>query len=473
MKRASITILFLLGIIILLTSLLINFKDSTPNIHKNNDSTAAEDHTSTENSNYTGIHIVTEIHDEALYKLAIHYPKFDNELLNEAIEDYITLSKQQFLEEIELNKPFLKENIAELNLSFDIYPIINHVYSIVLSNDSYVSGANGSQSSKVLIVDVDEGRYIPQQEIINDTKENRDTIYKLLSEAFNQSEDYRTYFFQDYLKQWIDDINNRFTNLYINNQSLVFKFDKYQVTAGAAGSPEISIPIDKAKALFTNEWIKKLKINVDKPTEKPVIPNPVPSEGKEPDTEVPSNKKRVALTFDDGPHPVNTVSILNLLDKYDAKATFFMLGNRVDFYPETAKKVAEKGHEIGNHTWDHKDLTILDREEINEEINRTTTVIKQAIGQKPTAFRPPYGAMNDIVKDSTDVPIVLWTIDTLDWKSHDAEAVLKIVQSNVKDGSIILMHDIHKSTVEAVALVLKYLKDEGFEFVTVSELKGS
>src|SRR5690606_38096214 len=158
-------------------------------------------------------------------------------------------------------------------------------------------------------------------------------------------------------------------------------------------------------------------------------------------------------TFDDGPRPGNTVSIRKLSAKYEAKATFFRLGNRVDFYPETAKKVADQGHETGNHTWDHKDLTTLDHEEMIEEIIRTITVIKQAIDQEPTAFRPPYGAMNDKVKAaSTDLPIVLWSIDTLDWKSHDPEAVLKIVKSNVKDGSIILMHDIPKTTVEAVAL---------------------
>src|SRR5690606_11013960 len=150
MKRESIIILFLLGMIIVLTLLYMNDKDSNPNNNMKNDSTAVEEHTSTEQSNYTGIHIVKDIHDEALYKVAIHYPEFDNDSLNEAIREYITVSKQQFLEEVELNKPFLKENIAELILSFDIYPVINNIYSIVLSNNSYVSGANGSQSSKVL-----------------------------------------------------------------------------------------------------------------------------------------------------------------------------------------------------------------------------------------------------------------------------------------------------------------------------------
>lgn len=473
MKRTSITILFTLAIIVLLTLLFMNYKDSTPDSNKNDDAAAVEDHTTTENSSYAGIHIVTDIHDEPLYHMAVHYPEFENESLNETINNYITRAKQDFLDEVDSNKQFLKEYLAELNISFDIYPVADHVYSIVLSNSSYVAGANGSQSSKVLIVDTDEGRYIPQQEIIKDTQENRDTIYTLLSREFEQSEEYRDMFFKEYLKQWIEDEHNTFSNVYLNKQSLVFKFDKYEVTAGAAGSPEITFPIDKVKTLFTEEWIKKLEIKLDKPTEQPATPSPVPSETDEPDKEVPPNKKRVALTFDDGPHPANTVSILNLLEKYDAKATFFMLGNRVDFYPETAKKVAEQGHEIGNHTWDHKDLTTLERADIAEEINRTTAAIKQAIGKEPTVFRPPYGAINDQVKNTAELPIVLWTIDTLDWKSHDPKEVLKIVKSNVKDGSIILMHDIHKTTVEAVTLVLKYLQDEGYEFVTVSELKNN
>jgi len=475
MKRTSFSILFIVGIIILLAILLMNDKDSTSDNRNDDNSTAVEDRTSTENSSYDGIHIVTDIHDEPLYRIAIHYPEFENDTLNQTINEYVTQSKNEFLVEIEQNKPYLKENIAELNLSFDIYPVIDNVYSIVLTNGSYVAGANGTQSSKVFLVDVRAGRYIAQQEIIKDSKENRELIYRLLSDAFEQSEEYNIYFFQDYLKQWIEDKDNTFSNVYLNGQLIVFKFDKYEVTAGAAGSPEIAIPIDDVKVLFTDDWIKKLDIIIEKEPEESIPSTPQPSEdsSKEPTDKPSPNKKRVALTFDDGPHPVNTVSILNLLDEYEAKATFFMLGNRVDFYPETAKKVAAEGHEIGNHTWDHMDLTKLDNGEINDEINETTIAIKQAIGTEPTVFRPPYGALNDSVKNTANLPIVLWTIDTLDWKSRNPEAVLNIVKSNVKDGSIILMHDIHKTTVEAVSLVLKYLQDEGFEFVTVSELKSS
>lgn len=110
--------------------------------------------------------------------------------------------------------------------------------------------------------------------------------------------------------------------------------------------------------------------------------------GKESKEDTNSNKKKVALTFDDGPHPTNTLEILELLDKTDAKATFFMLGNRVDFYPDIAKVIAEKGHELGNHTWTHKDLTTLGQEEISEEVAVTNEVIRNATGEEPTVFRP-------------------------------------------------------------------------------------
>ncbi|MGV2787368.1 polysaccharide deacetylase family protein, partial [Clostridium perfringens] len=145
-------------------------------------------------------------------------------------------------------------------------------------------------------------------------------------------------------------------------------------------------------------------------------------------------------------------------------------GNRVDFYPEIVKEVANQGHELGNHTWNHKDLTTLSKAEGIKEVERTNQAIKSAAGREATAFRPPYGAVNKQVQSAISSPAVLWTIDTLDWKSHNPAAILKIVQENVRDGSIILLHDIHATTAEAVEPILKYLHKEGYEFVNVSEL---
>lgn len=181
--------------------------------------------------------------------------------------------------------------------------------------------------------------------------------------------------------------------------------------------------------------------------------------------------KRVALTFDDGPHPRNTEKVLVLLDQYDAKATFFMLGSNVEYYPDIVKSIMEAGHELGNHTWSHPDLTALGSDSVMQEVQNTNKIIEKTTGKKPTVFRPPYGATNEQVETAVKMTPVLWTVDTMDWKSRDPNAILQIVKGNVEEGAIILLHDIHDSTVDALEPILKYLDEEGYNFVTISELE--
>ncbi len=381
------------------------------------------------------------------------------------------MGKKEFLNQVEQNREYLGENQASLYILFDIYPIDQDMYSIVFSTEGYVAGANGYQSSEIFLVDVKSNCFIEQREIIIDNEQNREKLYRLLLNEFEQSEKYRRFFFKDYLEKWIKDENNHFSNMFLKEDYLVFKFDKYMVTAGAAGSPEISIPFEQVKELIRDDWQKRLYPN--KKEDEVIEPNEQYDSEKDIEEKDLPNKKRIALTFDDGPHNTNTLKILELLDKHDAKATFFMLGNRVDFYPDIAKEIVERGHEPGNHTWNHKDLTTLSKEEINLEIERTNNAIEKATGKEPTIYRPPYGSINNQVREAINMQSILWTVDTEDWKSRDAKEVLKEVQKNVTDGSIVLMHDVHSSTVEALELVLKFLDKEGYECVTVSELHSN
>ena len=186
----------------------------------------------------------------------------------------------------------------------------------------------------------------------------------------------------------------------------------------------------------------------------------------------PATDKKIALTFDDGPHPKVTRQILKTLEKYEAKATFFVVGQEVKEHPEILKAVYNAGHEIGNHTFNHEKLTTLSTKEIKQQIQATDTLIKSTIGQRATVFRPPYGSYDETITDQINVPNVLWTIDTLDWKHRDPEKTLQAVKERAKNGSIILMHDIHQATADALDEVLATLQKQGYEFVTVSELLG-
>ena len=180
--------------------------------------------------------------------------------------------------------------------------------------------------------------------------------------------------------------------------------------------------------------------------------------------------KKIALTFDDGPHPKVTPQILKILEKYDAKATFFVVGNEVKKNPKVLQAVADAGHEIGNHTYSHAKLTTLSARKIKLQVDSTDAAIKAAIGQNATVFRPPYGAYNKTVTNQLKVPNVMWTIDTLDWKHHNPKKTVASVQKNAKNGSIVLLHDIHQTTADALEPILVLLQEQGYEFVTVSEI---
>lgn len=180
-------------------------------------------------------------------------------------------------------------------------------------------------------------------------------------------------------------------------------------------------------------------------------------------------KKMIALTFDDGPGKY-TMDIVSCLKRNHTKATFFVIGSQIDTYKSSLQTADKIGCEIGNHTYDHSDLTKLSTQEIQNQIGKTDKKIKNAIGKSPTLMRTPGGAVNNMVNQTVAKPIILWSIDTRDWETRDREKTIKAVMSNVKDGDIILMHDIYKPTKEAACTLIVRLQREGYQLVTVSEL---
>lgn len=179
--------------------------------------------------------------------------------------------------------------------------------------------------------------------------------------------------------------------------------------------------------------------------------------------------KMVAFTFDDGPS-YNTIKIVNTLVKYDSKATFFLVGNQVEKYAKTMDVLVKNGMDIGNHTYSHKELTKLRDKEILKEIDLTNEVIYNKTGIKPMFLRPSYGAMNKRIKKLSTMPIIIWNIDTLDWKYHNSNKIKDKILKYVSDGDIILMHDTYVATLNAVEMVIPELKKQGYKIVSVSEL---
>ena len=196
-------------------------------------------------------------------------------------------------------------------------------------------------------------------------------------------------------------------------------------------------------------------------------------------------KKAVALTFDDGPKSAEpdkkikgTPALLDTLKKYDAHATFFVVGNRCEIDADILKREIEEGHEIGNHSWNHAQLSKLSMSDVNKQLGDTTDIVEEITGFRIALVRPPYGSVSDSMRKHLKYPMITWDVDTLDWKintedislEQKKEKILKNVKKEVKDGSIILMHDIHEASCEAVKIIVPWLQEHDYDVLTVSEL---
>ncbi|MDP0491751.1 MAG: polysaccharide deacetylase family protein [Verrucomicrobiota bacterium JB023] len=182
----------------------------------------------------------------------------------------------------------------------------------------------------------------------------------------------------------------------------------------------------------------------------------------------------IAMTFDDGPHPQNTPRLLDILRQRNIKATFYVIGKNVKTYPEITRRIVAEGHEIGNHTWNHPNLTKLSPSKVRDELTTTRDVIIRTTGVQPRTMRPPYGALltsqRNTIHREFGYPTILWDVDPLDWKRPGTAVVRSRILNGTKGGSIVLAHDLHSTTIDAMPSTLDGLLAKGFQFVTVSQL---
>jgi peptidoglycan/xylan/chitin deacetylase (PgdA/CDA1 family) len=182
----------------------------------------------------------------------------------------------------------------------------------------------------------------------------------------------------------------------------------------------------------------------------------------------------IAMTFDDGPHGTLTPKLLDMLAARKLKATFYVVGKCVAEYPDILKRIAREGHEVASHSWSHPNLGKMSDEAVRSELRRTDDIIKATIGVRPTNMRPPYGSITPRQKgwihDEFGYRVIIWDVDPFDWKRPGSAVVTSRIVNQSKPGSIILAHDIHPATVEAMPETFDQLIAKGFKFVTVSEL---
>lgn len=444
-------------------------------------------------SKFEGIKIVTETSNDPLAKYAIQYPQSKNQDFNNKVVTYIKHAKKNYLEAIRNVKIEDNKRKSELNISFETHVDKKGNYSFVLMNNESLLGKKRLSEIESFHLNTKSGEQLDIQTVFKEDPDTLPEMTERVRKKIQHTDKLSDGVISDKMQIRTEPDWKNFENYAISEESMIFYFESGSLKDEKSGPQVATIPIEEMNDLLKPEFqaaseSPAVKDKTAKPDTSKIEKgegtskkdNPSKNDGAKEDQQTGSDttppktdephEKKIALTFDDGPDPKSTVQILETLKKYDAKATFFMLGSRVEYYPDTAKAVKAAGHEIGNHSWNHPDLSKMPLQKALEEINRTTEIIQKVTGEKPTVFRPPYGAYTDQLSKQRIPPIKLWNVDTLDWKYRDANKLLEEVKKSAGDGSTILMHDIHPSTADGLDRVMAYLQSQGYKFVTVSEL---
>lgn len=393
------------------------------------------------------------IHDENMV-IGINYPKTGISPLDTKIKNQVDQIYQDFIKEYGITKNENESTKAELNIDYHYNIVSVHYINIVL--EKFISSSSLAHPINEIytyVYDSNDKRFLGLEDLITQ-EELEKLVPKIQKELMDQ---YSECFSVQQLNQNLSPIFKNFPLFTFTNEDLNLYFNPNEIANGSCGIIDTTIPLD-----HINLKIEDIELGTNTTKEYTVL--------KETSKVIDPHKKMIAITFDDGPGRY-TKDILKTLTKYDANATFFVLGNKVEVYDETAREIVKQGSEIGNHSYNHKWLIKLKSDDFMDQVNQTQSIVKRITGITPKVLRPTYGSVNDTIRKNTNLDIVLWNVDTLDWKIKDPKQIANRVIGKVEDGDIVLMHDTHKRTVEALKIILPELKREGFQFVTVSELK--
>ncbi|MBU5267686.1 polysaccharide deacetylase family protein [Virgibacillus proomii] len=463
-KRIKLPEWILLFLLILLLGIGINKLITYPNklVNKKDNIQAEKVEEDESNSKYPDIHLKTFSKETDTYTYSISNPETKSEKINSSINRWMKRQKESFLKTVNINEKTLRP--AHLNIQLETNRITKDFYSLVFRTYANQGDVNEQEMVKVFNFDVKKEQFLTINDVLDLDKKNLDKIKEIIWEELQENKELQPYLNKKQTYETLQEPDD--WQWSIDRKGLTLYWAEYEITEGFAGTVEVSIPIKKLYVFLQDHMDSYLQMSKEQQVEKKKITQ---KELKKSFT----HGKYIALTFDDGPSPQGTPQILKTLKEYDAKATFFMLGNQVDYYPDLARKVIEDGHEIGNHTRSHPNLSKMSEAYIKKELEYTNEKIEEVTGVTPRLIRPPYGIYNDNVVEcakENNQSIILWSVDTLDWKNRNGSAIQKIVQNESTPGAIVLLHDIHSTTADALPKLLKTLKQAGYQFITVSQL---
>lgn len=414
-----------------------------------------------------GVEMESYFEDGENASIAVHYPKTGRNPVDVQVLRYIDETLAAFRSKVGQSSA---NRHNELNVSFDVYRYSPQIISFKFNAYSYTAADGGAAASlRTMTFNLDTDA----QYALEDLFGGENYLQTLSEKAAAALADSGAQAGLTQLAAQLSPAPENFRYFVLDGPNLRLFFPSLR-TDGAAGPTEsVSIPLAELDAVLADPFRTQADETPEPPApEKPSVPPAQPED--DPckvltDTGL-ADKKLVALTFDDGPNPDTTSQLLDILKQEQVHATFFVLGSRAQYYPELVRRAADEGHQIGTHTYGHKQLTKLTDKERRDEIERANEAIENAVGALPTALRPPYGSYNDDVKADAHMPVVMWSVDPEDWKYRDADTVCEHIVSAVKDGDIVLLHDIYQSSVEGAQKAIQALKADGYTFVTVEQL---
>ena len=418
-------------------------------------------------SKYSGIRSKFVTRDNKREKVSIEYPITENEKINRLISESIDKIDRDFQNTVLLATVFDKPMTE--TIGYQVTHNTSEALSIVINIKQDMNGAHPASMTQFWTFDKKSGEVVGLADFTEQSDEAAEAIISAAKDNISQIIKQRQQPEID-----LNEIINKeaLSNFIITNNgnSLAWPLGQASLLPSSYGELTITVPISSVSKYLQNPTARKLA-NIPKPPE----PKPEPAPAPAAPTPAPTTgNKVIALTFDDGPGPY-TEKLLDILDKYDAKATFFLIGSKVSARANTLRRMQSRGHQLGNHSWSHPELNKVSAEQLASEIDQTNNAIKQAVGTKPNIIRPPYGAFNRAVLEQfrqRGMSAVVWSVDTRDWADRNSEIVCSRAVAGARNGAVILMHDIHQTSVNAVPCILDSLKQQGYSFVTVQNLIG-
>lgn len=388
--------------------------------------------------------------------VSVFYPSFDSPRVDEIIKNKVDERVRKFKDKNTEYAELTNTTKADLKIGYQSFKVTEDVASVLLtvyerqpfkeeySSEYYTFLFDLKNDKQIFLSDIFKGRYLNYisslvEKYITVATKDSDIVYEMMREALCPTTD-------------------NFSNFVLKDDRMIFYFKKDKFTnSEVAGRYAVEISYDEMKGYFRRGYLECKTNQEDYLYDQ--INGPV-------DDRLPT----VVITFDDGPGK-NTQKVVDILREHNAVASFFMLGERINYVePEVLMNLIMEGSSIDSHSYSHADFKKLSAEQIQKEIQDTTIAIYNATEYNIRFFRPPYGSYNEYVKENAFFPFILWSVDPRDWDTDNPDVVYENVMNNVSDGDVILLHEIHDSTIEALPRILEELNNRGYQIVTIEEM---